>query len=164
MYTYNPILLPIYPRSLCHFPIIALHHLYLQYNNTTNTTLTFTYRYIVPSRRHLFQHSTSLYDLTLCPCLYSEGNFHCAPVSTQKAISLSGNPLEREPQSVSNQKGNDPLSLLRKVVGHYSNSVDRWSLSLISRPMIPLSLLRKNQYKITVDWPIDSYHRAMVHK
>ena len=88
MYTYNPILLPIYPRSLCHFPIIALHHLYLQYNNTTTTTHTFTYRYIVPSRRHLLQHSTSLYDLSLCPCLYSEGNFHCAPVSTQKAISI----------------------------------------------------------------------------
>ena len=40
----------------------------------------------------------------LCPCLYSEGNFHCASVSTQKAISIS---------------------------------VVRWSLSLISRPMIP---------------------------
>ena len=133
-------------KSLYHFQIITLHHLYLQYNNTT-TTLTLTYRYIVPSRRHLFQHPTSLYDLTPCPCLYSEGIFHCAPVSIQKAIPLSGNPLEREPQSVSNQKGNDPLSLLRKVVGHYSNSVDRWSLSLISRPMIPLSLLRKDSTK-----------------
>ena len=58
-------------------------------------------------------------------------NWHCAPLKSEGAFSLSGNPMRGKPQSVSNQKGSS-LCL---------QSDDCWSQSPICWPLVTVSNL-----------------------
>ena len=58
-------------------------------------------------------------------------SWHCAPLKSEGAISLSGNPMRGKPQSVSNQKGSS--SCLQ--------SENCWSQSPICWPMVTVSNL-----------------------
>ena len=78
---------------------------------------------LMPSRRHYGQ---ALYMFQM--------SWHCAPLKSEGAFSLSGNPMRGKPQSVSNQKGSSPCL----------QSEDWWSQSPICWPV-----------QITVDWPIE---------
>ena len=58
-------------------------------------------------------------------------SWHCAPLKSEGAISLSGNPMRGKPQSVSNQKGSIPCL----------QSEDCWSQSPICWPLVTVSNL-----------------------
>ena len=58
-------------------------------------------------------------------------SWHCAPLKSEGAVSLSGNPMRGKPQSVSNQKGSS--SCLQ--------SENCWSQSPICWPMVTVSNL-----------------------
>ena len=91
---------------------------------------------LMPSWRH---YGWALYMFQM--------SWHCAPLKSEGAFSLSGNPMRGKPHSVSNQKGSS--SCLQ--------SENCWSQSPICRPV-----------QITVDWPINrlssrdgTYHSVM---
>ena len=58
-------------------------------------------------------------------------SWHCAPLKSEGAFSLSGNPMRGKPQSVSNQKGSSPCL----------QSEDCWSQSPICWPLVTVSNL-----------------------
>ena len=74
----------------------------------------------MPSWRH---YARALYMFQM--------SWHCAPLKSEGAISFSGNPMRRKPQSVSNQKGSGPCL----------QSEDCWSQSPICWPMVTVSNL-----------------------
>ena len=75
---------------------------------------------LMPSGRH---YTRALYVFQM--------SWHCAPLKSEGAISLSGNPMRGKPQSVSNQKGSS--SCLQ--------SENCWSQSPICWPMVTVSNL-----------------------
>ena len=86
-------------------------------------------------------------------------SWHCAPLKSEGAISLSGNPMRGKPQSVSNQKGSS-LCL---------QSDDCWSQSPICWPLVTVSNLSTSTNKrwlayrtvIIARWYISQCH-AMI--
>ena len=75
---------------------------------------------LMPSRWH---YGWALYMFQM--------SWHCAPLKSEGAFSLSGNPMRGKPQSVSNQKGSS-LCL---------QSDDCWSQSPICWPLVTVSNL-----------------------
>ena len=147
---------PLTLQSLCHVQFkSSLSSLLFKYHSKSFNQFPHQLNLTIQSSIHAFltvilihtflkfnfsAHIHLLYDLSLCPCLYSEGNFHCAPVSTQKAIPLM------------------PLSLLRRQFPLCPCLYSEGNF-----PYAPVSTQKAISTKIIVDWPIDNYHRAMVH-
>ena len=112
-------------KSNNHLQTKSIQH--LQWTNTTTTTITLTYRCIVPPR--CIQASILHYMI-----------WHCVPLHNEGTISLSGNLQRGNPNSVSiteRERLGSPLPNNRRGGWALQCQNNRRSLLSISWPMIP---------------------------